>query len=128
LDQDAGPSVPILDDVPADTIPKVDAKRSDNAQATGGMFDEDEEEEEEVLLIRKNSRFYRGSEGVAIFPLQLYRHLSVFRGFRYQNLIKHWRKSFMKTYYRSLLELISQPSVQRSQMVGFHCLILPGKR
>jgi hypothetical protein len=31
LDQDAGPSVQILDDVPADAIPKVDAKRSDNA-------------------------------------------------------------------------------------------------
>jgi hypothetical protein len=34
------------------------------------MFDEDkEEEEEEVPLIRKNSRHYRGSEGVAIFLL-----------------------------------------------------------
>jgi hypothetical protein len=41
LDQDAGPSVSILDDVPADAIPKVDAKNSDNAQANGGMFDED---------------------------------------------------------------------------------------
>jgi hypothetical protein len=83
LDQDAGTSVPIPDDVPADAIPKVDAKGCDNAQATGGMFDEDEEEEEEEIpLIRKNSRFYRGSEGVAIFPLQLCWHLSVFRGFR----------------------------------------------
>jgi hypothetical protein len=45
LDQDAGPSIPILDDVLADAIPKVDAKGCDNAQATGGMFDEDEEEE-----------------------------------------------------------------------------------
>jgi hypothetical protein len=47
LDQDAGPSVKIPDDVSVDTIPKVDAKGCDNAQATGGMFDEDEEEEEE---------------------------------------------------------------------------------
>jgi hypothetical protein len=45
------------------------------------MFDEDEEEEEEVPLIRKNSRHYRGNEGVTIFPLHLCRHLSVFRGF-----------------------------------------------
>jgi hypothetical protein len=92
------------------------------------MFDEDEEEEEEIPLIHKNSHYYRGNEGVAIFPPQLCRHLSVFRGFRYQILIKHWKRSFLKTYYRSLLKLISQPSVQRSQMVGFHCLILPGKR
>jgi hypothetical protein len=100
LDQDAGPSALILDDVPADAIPKVDAKSSDNAQVTGGMFDDDEEEEEEEIpLICKNSRFYRGSEGVAIFPLQLCRHLSVFRGFQYQILIKHWRKTFLKTYY-----------------------------
>jgi hypothetical protein len=129
LDQDAGPSVPILDDVPADTILKVGAKSSDNAQATSGMFDEDgEEEEEEIPLICKNNRFYRGNKGVAVFPLQLCQHLSVFRGFRYQILIKHWRKSFLNTYYRSLLKLISEPYVQRSQMVGFHCLILPGKR
>ena len=73
-----------------DTIPKVDTKGCDNAQATAGMFDEDEEEEEkEIPLIRKNNRFCRGSEGVAIFPLQVCRHLSVFRGFRYQILIKH---------------------------------------
>ena len=97
-----------LDDVPADAIPKVDAKGSDNAQATGGMFDEDEEEEEEeVPLIRKNSRFYRGSEGVAIFPLQLCRHLSVFRVFQYQILIKYWRRSSPKTCYQSLLKMIS---------------------
>jgi hypothetical protein len=31
LDQDAGLSVPILDDVPVDAIPKFDAKSSDNA-------------------------------------------------------------------------------------------------
>jgi hypothetical protein len=128
LDQDAGPSVPILDDVPADAHPKV-AKICDNAQTTGGMFDEDEEEkEEEISLIRKNSRFYRGSEGVAIFPLQLCWHLSVFRGFQYQILIKHWRKSFLKKYYRSLLKMISQLSVQKSQMVGFYCLVLLGKK
>jgi hypothetical protein len=63
LDQDVGPSVPIPDDVPADAIPEVDAKGCDDAQATGGMFDEDEEEEEEVPLTRKNNWHYRGSEG-----------------------------------------------------------------
>jgi hypothetical protein len=69
LDQDAGPSVPIPDDVPADAIPKVDAKGCDNAQATGDMFDEDEEEEEEEIpLIRKNSRYYRGSDGGSDIP------------------------------------------------------------
>ena len=33
------------------------------------IVDEDEEEEEEVPLIRKNSRRYRGSGGIAIFLL-----------------------------------------------------------
>jgi hypothetical protein len=71
LDQDASPYVPIPDDVPADAIPKVDAKGCDNAQATGGMFDEGEEEEEEdILLIRKNSCYYRGSNGGRDIPSQ----------------------------------------------------------
>jgi hypothetical protein len=46
LDQDAGPSVPVPDDVPAEAIPEVDAKGCDSAQAAGCLFDEDEEEEE----------------------------------------------------------------------------------
>jgi hypothetical protein len=62
LDQAAGPSVPVPDDVPAEAIPEVETKGCDHAQAAGCMFDEDEEEEE-VPLIRKNSRHYRGSEG-----------------------------------------------------------------
>ena len=128
LDQDVGPSVPVPDDVPVEVIPEVDAKGCDRAQAAGCMFDEDKEEEEEVPLIHKNSWHYRGSEGVAIFPPQLCRHLSVFRGFQYQILIKHWRRSSLKICYQSLLKMISQPSVQRSQMVGFRCLIPPGKR
>jgi hypothetical protein len=69
LDQDAGPSVPILDDVSMDAIPKVDAKGCDNVQATCDMFDEDEEEEEEEMpLIRKNSRYYRGNDGGSDIP------------------------------------------------------------
>jgi hypothetical protein len=63
LDQDVGPSVPVPDDVPAEAIPKVDAKGCDRAHAVGCMFDEDEEEKEEVSLIRKNSWHYRGSKG-----------------------------------------------------------------
>jgi hypothetical protein len=71
LDQDAGPSAPIPDDVPANTIRKVDAKGCDDLQAAGGMFDEDEEEEEEEIpLIRKNNRHYRGSDGANNIPSQ----------------------------------------------------------
>jgi hypothetical protein len=106
LDQDASPSVPVPDDVPTEVIPEDDAKGCDRAQTAGCTFDEDEEEEE-VSLICKNSRHYRGSEGVAIFPLQLCRHLSVFRGFQYQILIKYWRRSSLKTCYQSLLKMIS---------------------
>jgi hypothetical protein len=70
LDQDAGSSVPIPDDVLADAIPKVDAEGCDDAQATGGVFDEDEEEEEEIPLICKNSRHYRGSNRGSDIPSQ----------------------------------------------------------
>jgi hypothetical protein len=115
LDQGAGPSALVPDDVPTESIPDVDAKGYDRAQVAVCLFDEDEEEEEEeVLLIRKNSRHYRGSEGVVIFLLQLCRLLSVFRGFQYHILIKYWRRSSSKTCYQSLLQMISRSSVQRS--------------
>jgi hypothetical protein len=69
LDQDAGPSIRIPDDAPAGAVPKVHAKGCDNAQATDDMFDEDEDdEEEEIPLIRKNSCFYRSSEGDSDIP------------------------------------------------------------
>jgi hypothetical protein len=71
------------------TLPKVDAKGCDRAQAAVCIFDEDEEEEEEVSMICKNNRHYRGSEGVVIFLLQLCRLWSVFRDFQYQTLIKY---------------------------------------
>jgi hypothetical protein len=81
LDQDAGPSVPIPDDVPANAIPMVDAKGCDKAQASGGMFDEDEEEEEEEIpLIRKNNRFYRGNEGGSDVPSTTLSALVSFQG------------------------------------------------
>jgi hypothetical protein len=64
LDQGTCASAPVLDEIPAEALPKVDAKGSDHAQAVVFIFDEDEEEEEEeVPLIRKNNRHYRGSEG-----------------------------------------------------------------
>jgi hypothetical protein len=70
LDQGAGPSALVRDEVSAEVLPEVDAKGCDRAQAAIYIFDEDEEEEEEeVPLIRKNSRHYRSSEGVVIFLL-----------------------------------------------------------
>jgi hypothetical protein len=69
LDQGVGPSAPVLDETPAEALPKVDAKGRDCAPATAFIFHEDEEEEEEeVLLIQKNSRHYRGSEGGSDIP------------------------------------------------------------
>jgi hypothetical protein len=67
LDQGAGPSAPVPDDVPVEALLEVDAKRCDRAQAAVCIFDEDEEEEE-VSLIRKNNRHYRGSEGGSDIP------------------------------------------------------------
>jgi hypothetical protein len=52
MDQDAGPSAPVRDEVSAEVLPEVDAKGCDHAQAIVCIFDEDEEEEDEVLLIR----------------------------------------------------------------------------
>jgi hypothetical protein len=68
LDQGAGPSAPVHDEVPAEALPEVNAKDCDRAQDDVCIFDEDEEEEEEVPLIRKNSRCYRGSEGGSDIP------------------------------------------------------------
>jgi hypothetical protein len=47
---------------------EVDPNGCDRALAIVRIFDEDEEEEEEVLLIRKNSRCYRGSRGDSDIP------------------------------------------------------------
>jgi hypothetical protein len=68
LDQGAGPSVPVLDEILAETLPKVDAKGCDRAPATAFIFDEGKGEEEEVPLIRKNSKHYRSSEGGSDIP------------------------------------------------------------
>jgi hypothetical protein len=65
LDQGAGPSTPVHDEVLAEVLPEVDAKGCDRAQAVVCIFDEDEEE---VPLIRKNSRHYRRSEGGSDIP------------------------------------------------------------
>jgi hypothetical protein len=46
LDQGAGPSAPVPDDVPTEALPEVDAKGCDRAQAIVCLFDKDEEEEE----------------------------------------------------------------------------------
>jgi hypothetical protein len=72
LDQDAGPSAPVCDEVPAEVLhevdpngcvlPEVEPNGCDRAPAVVRIFDEDDDEEE-VPLIRKNSWHYRGSEG-----------------------------------------------------------------
>jgi hypothetical protein len=50
---------------------KADPNGCDPVSCIVRIIDEDEEEEEEVPLVRKNSRCYRVSGGVAIFLLQL---------------------------------------------------------
>jgi hypothetical protein len=72
LDQDVGPSALFLGDGLVDAIPEVNAEGCDDAQAVGGVFneDEEEEEEEEIPLIRKNSCHYRGYDGAIDIPSQ----------------------------------------------------------
>jgi hypothetical protein len=97
LDQDAGPSAPVCEEVPSEVLPEVDPNGGvhveaepngcdrapadpngcdlveadpngcDRAPSIVRIFDE-EEEEEEVPLIRKNSRRYRGSRGDSDIP------------------------------------------------------------
>jgi hypothetical protein len=92
LDQDAGPSAPARDEVPAEVLPEVDPNGCvlpevdpngcvlpevdpngcilpkvepngcDRAPAVVCIFDEDQEDEEEVPLIRKNNQHYREGE------------------------------------------------------------------
>jgi hypothetical protein len=93
LDQGAGPSAPICDEVLAEVLPEVDAKGCDRAPADVCIFDEDEEE---VPLICKNSRHYRGIEGGVIFLLQLCQLLLVFRDCQYQILIRPLMKSSLR--------------------------------
>jgi hypothetical protein len=129
LDQDAGPSVPIPDDVPVDTIPRADAKSCDSVQAAGGMFDEDEEEEEEEIpLIRKNSRHYRGSdEGSDILSPALSALVSL-QGLSISDFDQALEEVIPE-------DILSKPTEADIPVVcsevpdgGFHCLILPGKR
>jgi hypothetical protein len=104
LDQGAGPSALVHDEVPAEVLPEVDAQGCDRAQADVFIFDEDEEEEE-VPLIRKNSRHYRGSEGEVIILLQLCLLLSVFRDCQYRILIRPLRRSSLRICCQSQLPM-----------------------
>jgi hypothetical protein len=70
LDQDAGPSAPAAEEVLVELFTGADPNGCDPVLFIVCIVDEDEEEEE-VPLIRKNSRRYRVSGGVAIFLLQL---------------------------------------------------------
>jgi hypothetical protein len=89
LDRDASPSVPAAKEVPAELFTGADSNGCGPAETEPSgsgpadadpngcdpvtcivcIVDEDEEEEEEVPLVRKNSRRYRVSGGVAIFLL-----------------------------------------------------------
>jgi hypothetical protein len=87
LDQGAGPSAPVCEEVPAEVFIEVDPiggvpveaepngcdraladpNGCDRAPAIVRIFDEDEEEEE-VSIIHKNNRCYRGSRGDSDIP------------------------------------------------------------
>jgi hypothetical protein len=130
LDQDAGPSAPARDEVPAEVLPKVDPNGCVHPEVDPNGCDRPEvdpngcdrpevepngcdralavvcifyEDDEEVPLIRKNSRHYKGSEGGVIFLLQLCQLLSAFRNCQYRVLIRPLRRSSLMIYYQSQL-------------------------
>jgi hypothetical protein len=66
LDQGAGPSVPVAEEVPVPKFVEADPNGCDPAEADPNgcvvrVVDEDDEEEDEIPLIRKNSRRYIAS-------------------------------------------------------------------
>jgi hypothetical protein len=66
LDQDAGPSVPVAEEVPVPEFTEADPNGCDPFDADPNgcavrVVDEDDEEEDEIPLIRKNSRRYIAS-------------------------------------------------------------------
>jgi hypothetical protein len=66
LDQGAGPSVPVAEEVPVPEFTEADPNGCDPAEADPNgcavrVVDEDDEEEDEIPLIRKNSRRYIAS-------------------------------------------------------------------
>lgn len=96
----------------------------DDAQVAGGVLHEEEEEEEEIPLICKNSCRHKVSD----IPIQALSALVSLQGLSILVLTKHWKRSSLKTFYQSLLKLTIPLSVQRSQMMVFCRMILPGKR
>jgi hypothetical protein len=66
LDQGAGPSVPVAEEVPVPEFAEADPNGCDPAEAdpngcTVRVVDEDDEEEDEIPLIQKNNRHYIAS-------------------------------------------------------------------
>jgi hypothetical protein len=66
LDQGAGPSVPVVEEVPVPEFAEADPNECDPSDAepngcTVRVVDEDDEEEDEIPLIQKNSRRYIAS-------------------------------------------------------------------
>jgi hypothetical protein len=73
LDQDAGPSVPVAEEVPVPEFAEADPNGCDPTAAdpngcTVRVVDEDDEEEDEIPLIRKNNRRYIASGESSVVP------------------------------------------------------------
>jgi hypothetical protein len=116
LDQDAGPSVPVAEEVPVPEFAEADPNGcdltaaepnvSDFAEAdpngcTVRAVDEDDEEEDEIPLIRKNSRRYIASGESSGVPSPTLSALIGLQELSLATLIKLLKTWFQKICYQS---------------------------
>jgi hypothetical protein len=93
LDQDAGPSAPVAEEVPVPEFTEADPNGCDPSDADPNgcdvhVVDEDDEEEDEIPLIRKNSRRYIASGEVVVFLLLPCLPSLVCKNYLWRTLIK----------------------------------------
>jgi hypothetical protein len=134
LDQGAGPSVPIAEEVPVPEFAKADPNGCDPSDAdpngcdpieadpngcTVCVVDEDDEEEDEIPLIRKNSRRYIASGESSGVPLLPCLPSLVCKNYLWRTLIKLLKTWFHKIYCQSRQMVARRMFVLMCSMPGW---------
>jgi hypothetical protein len=105
LDQDAGPSAPVAEEVPVSEFTEADPNGCDPSDADPNgcavrVVDEDDEEEDEIPMIRKNSRCYVASGESSGVLLPCLPSL-VCKNYLWRTLIKLLKTWFRKICYQN---------------------------